>query len=73
MNDTIINVGTLPPTLKRRFRSKRVYVREDNNGSVILTPCTSTKPPDLWGLLPDGKFTTEKYLEQKKADKELEA
>ena len=71
MRDTIINVTTLPDTLRPRFRSKRVRVSEDN-GSVILTP-VSYETTNLWGLLPDDRFTTEKYLEQKKADKELEA
>ena len=72
MSDTTINVRTLPEILRRRIRSNRVRISEDN-GSVILTPVATTEPKNLLGLLPDGRFTTEKYLAQKKADKELES
>ena len=71
MDETIMSVNTLPELLNRRFRSGRVRVREEN-GVMTLTPVASTEPTDLWGLLPDGMFTTEKYLAQKKLDKELE-
>ena len=37
MNETILNVNTLPEPLYRRFRSDRVRVREEN-GEVILAP-----------------------------------
>ena len=69
--DEILNVKTLPEPLYRRFRSDRVRVHEEN-GVVTLTPVDNAEPADLWGLLPDGKFTTEKYLAQKRADKDLE-
>ena len=72
MSDTTINVITLPEPLRRRIRSTRVRISEDN-GSVILTPITTTESKSLLGLLPDSRFTTEKYLAQKKADKELES
>ena len=72
MEETIINVSTLPEQLHRRFRSERVRVREDN-GSVILTPIISKESTDLWGLLPSGKFTTADYLTQKEQDKDMES
>ena len=37
MQETILNVNTLPEPLSRRFRSSRVRVTEDN-GNVILAP-----------------------------------
>ena len=40
MQDTILNVNTLPESLYRRFRSDRVRVREEN-GEVILAPIYS--------------------------------
>ena len=69
--DEILSVKTLPEPLIRRFHSDRVRVHEEN-GVVILTPVVNAEPTDLWGLLPDGKFTTEKYLAQKRQDKDLE-
>ena len=72
MSDVTINVSTLPEPLRCRIRSTRVRISE-NNGSVILTPLTTTESKSLLGLLPDSRFTTEKYLAQKKADKELES
>lgn len=73
MDDMILSVNTLPEPLHRRFRSERVRVREEN-GSVILTPVADTNPKhtSLWGLLPEGLFTTEEYFAQKRQDKELE-
>lgn len=71
MEDTILNVNTLPEPLFRRIRSDRVRVHEED-GVIMLTPVVNTEPVDLWGLLPDGKFTTNKYLAQKRLDKELE-
>lgn len=72
MEEMILSVNTLPEPLHRRFRSERVRVHEEN-GVVILTPVdTKTEPTDLWGLLPEGKFSTEKYLAQKRLDKALE-
>ena len=40
MQETILNVNTLPEPLSRRFRSSRVRVTEDN-GNVILAPIPS--------------------------------
>ena len=72
MDDMILSVSTLPEPLHRRIRSDKVRVHEDN-GTIILTPVTKMdEPADLWGLLPEGQFTTEKYLAQKRLDKELE-
>lgn len=72
MEDSILNVNTLPESLHRRLRCDKVRVHEEN-GTVILTPITDIKPTELWGLLPEGLFTSEKYLAQKRRDKELES
>ena len=77
MEDTIINVNTLPESLHNRFRSTRVRVREEN-GVVTLTPVNDTKK-DVWGaleqlrlMLSDGRMSSENYMAQKQADKELD-
>ena len=73
MEEMILNVNTLPEPLHRRFRSDKVRVHEEENGVITLTPVVSTEPTDLWGLLPKGMLTTEKYFAQKRLDKELES
>jgi virulence-associated protein VagC len=71
MQELMLNTNTLPDTLHSRIRADRVSVREEN-GTIILTPVTKSQTTNLWGLLPDDKFTSEKYLAQKRQDKELE-
>jgi hypothetical protein len=72
MNEIILETKALPEPLYRRIRSDRVRVHEEN-GSIVLTPVIGNEEStDLWGLLPDGAFTTEKYLVQKRSEKELE-
>ena len=76
MIDTIINVKTLPETLRRRIRSSRVQVSE-NNGAVILTPVDNANEQlmsvnRIFGMFSDGKISTDKYIAQKQLDKDME-
>ena len=73
MVDTIINVKTLPETLRRRIRSSRVKITE-SNGTVILTPVDNVNEQlvsidRIFGMFSDGKISTEKYSVQKQLDK----
>ena len=43
MEEIILNVNTLPEPLYRRFRSDRVRVHEEGNGSVTLTPIQESR------------------------------
>ena len=70
MENMILSVSTLPEALHRRIRSDRVRVHEEN-GTIVLTPISKADDIDLWGLLPEGKFTTEKYLAEKAQEKEI--
>jgi hypothetical protein len=72
VSEIILSTRTLPEPIYRRIRTDKVRVHEEN-GNIILTPIFNTEEPaDLWGLLSDGKFTTDKYFVQKRLDKELE-
>ena len=77
MEDTIINVNTLPETIHRRLLSKRARVREEN-GIVLLIPIQDSGD-DVWAaveqlqeMFADSCISTERYVEQKQIDKELE-
>ena len=77
MEDTIINVNTLPETIHRRLLSKRVRVREEN-GIVLLIPIQDSSD-DVWAaveqlqeMFADSSISTERYVAQKQIDKELE-
>ena len=76
MIDIIINVKTLPETLRRKIRSSRIQVSE-NNGAVILTPVDNANEQlmsvnRIFGMFSDGKISTEKYIAQKQLDKDME-
>ena len=71
MSETIINVNTLPETILRLFPSGKVKIREDG-GIVTLIPLKADDDCPLYGFFGDGKLSTERFLEQKRLDKELE-
>lgn len=73
MEDFILNVNTLPEPLHRRIRSEKVKVHEAD-GVFTLIPLSekSEYTSRLFGMFSDGKLSTEKYMMQKQADKELE-
>ena len=71
METLIVNVELLPPPIRKKFSTPKISVQEHADG-VILMP-VKEKSAELWGMLSDGKFTSEKFLEQKRRDKELES
>jgi len=73
MTEMVINSETLPKPLLQFIRAKKVKV-EVNGGEIRLTPFSDGDMEcPLLGLL-DGfdEYTTEKFLERKHTDKELE-
>ena len=77
MEDTIINVNTLPETIHRRLLSKRVRVREEN-GVVLLIPIQDSSD-DVWAaveqlqeMFADSSISSEKFMKNKQLEKQLE-
>ena len=72
MEPIILNVETLPIQIRSKFKVSRVFVKEENE-NIILTPVKEkSERGNLWGLLSDGSISTEKFMEQKRKDRELE-
>ena len=72
MTDMVLNTNTLPEPLLRLIRTEKVKVHE-TDGEVRLTPIVETKGGcPLRGMFADGKISTEKFMERKQAEKELE-
>lgn len=73
MEDIILNVNTLPAPLYRYIRSERVKASE-SNGVITLIPIDDKKVSAnrLFGMFSDGKLSVDKFMEQKRSDKELE-
>jgi hypothetical protein len=64
------SVLQLPREMAVKITTKQVIIREVNDG-LLLMPVSQQK----WrmrGMFKGGSFTTERYFEQKRADKELE-
>jgi len=60
----------LPQEFAEKIGSERVMIREVNEG-VLLTPIPK-QTRRLRGMLKGTGFSTSRYFEQKRADKELE-
>jgi hypothetical protein len=73
-SELILNKSILPEPLARLIRAEKISVREVD-GTVTLTPLVQGESEDYIGKLRGscaGKLTSEKFLAQKRADKELE-
>jgi hypothetical protein len=72
MTEMVIKTKTLPEPLFRLIPTERVKVREVR-GEIRLTPIKETIADcPLLGMFADGKISTEKFIENKRAEKELE-
>jgi hypothetical protein len=73
MEEIILSVNTLPAPLYKFIRSEKVKARE-SNGVITLTPIDDKKDSStrLFGMFSDGKLSVDKFMAQKRADKELE-
>jgi hypothetical protein len=60
----------LPENLVHKIDSDEVILREVPNG-ILVVPLRKKSVP-LYGMFRDKGFTVEKFLEQKRADRELE-
>ncbi len=66
-----INALALPREMVKKMGADRVMVKEVGDG-ILLTPIRN-HPRKLRGMLKGSGFSTEKFLEQKQADKGFEA
>jgi len=64
------NLLKLPENIARRLRGRRVQIMETKEG-ILLKP-TGDVIAEARGFLKGRGFTTRDYVEQKRADKELE-
>jgi hypothetical protein len=60
----------LPDAFVERIGTRQVLLREVSEG-VMLVPVKKTSKP-IYGLLKGMNYSTERYFEQKRQDKELE-
>ena len=64
------NMLKLPKRIANRLRGKRIEVTEVKEG--ILLKASSNSISEARGFLRGRRFTTQRYLEMKKLEKELE-
>jgi hypothetical protein len=72
MTEMVLDTNTLPDRLARLIRADKVRIRE-TRGEILLTPVRTGKIDcPLFGILKDGKCTSEQFMAEKEAEKELE-
>jgi hypothetical protein len=72
MTELVLETNTLPEPLIRLIHAEKVKVRKAH-GEVRLTPVTPAKEYcPFWGMLTDGRLTSEKFMADKRLEKELE-
>ena len=72
MTEMILNTRALPEPLFRMIHTEKVKVREEY-GEIRLTPVRETDNDcPLLGMFADGKISVDKFIANKKAEKELE-
>lgn len=64
------NTLKLPERIAKRLRGKRIEVTEVKEGILLKTD--SNPIPEARGFLKGRRLTTQRYLEMKKLEKELE-
>jgi len=72
MSEIVAKLNSLPELLFGLIQTETVKIREDN-GIVTLIPIKEDNDCPLFGFYAQGKLSTEKFLEQKRMDTELEA
>lgn len=60
----------LPETIAKKLKGRKVEIVEENE-RIIITPIDDSITK-AFGMFEGGKLTTEKFLELKRIDKELE-
>ena len=73
MNEIILNTNILPEPLLRMIKSERVKVRQVD-GVVSLCPVQEQRDglDQLFGLFSDGPMSVDKFMAEKRAEKDLE-
>ena len=70
MTDTVLDTQSLPETLLKLIRTKKVRIIEKDNGVISITPLSEGS--GLRGIAKQSSLTTEKLLAYNREDKELE-
>ncbi|MDR3237204.1 MAG: hypothetical protein LBT84_01740 [Spirochaetia bacterium] len=72
MKTMIIDRKILPEPIISYIHSEKIKIFEEN-GNIVLSPIKD-KPnlDELFGMFNDGKLSTEKFIQQKAIEKELE-
>jgi virulence-associated protein VagC len=73
MPQIIVNTDTLrlPSELRTKIETEQVLIRETEDG-LLLTPYKQTGKIRARGMLRGSGFSTERFFEQKRADREME-
>jgi virulence-associated protein VagC len=73
MQQMIVNTDTLqlPSELRTKIGTEQVLIRETGDGFLLVPFYEQTKK--IRGMLKGSGFSTERFFEQKRADKEAEA
>jgi hypothetical protein len=73
MTDIVLDVQTLPEPIFSRIHAPKVKVHEEN-GIITLIPVKMERAniDKFIGMFSDGKLSSEKFIKNKKYEKELE-
>ena len=73
MTEMVLKTNTLPEPLLRLIHTESVKVREAH-GEIRLTPIRETESEcPLLGMFADGKISVDKFIENKRNERELES
>ena len=73
MESMIIDRAILPEAISAYIHSEKIRLVE-NNGAVTLSPISDKYEilEKSYGMFPDGKLSSERFIQEKAAEKELE-
>ena len=72
MVEIILNTNTLPESLIRLIHAEKVRVRE-THGEILLTPIRESDVDcPLLGMFSDGRISVDKFIANKRTEKELD-
>ena len=73
MESVIIDRETLPETIVSYIHSQKIRLVEEN-GNIILSPVVEKYSilEKSFGMFSDGRLSSEKFIERKEIEKELE-
>ncbi|MCL2147711.1 MAG: hypothetical protein FWH52_07885 [Synergistaceae bacterium] len=72
MVEMVLNTSALPESLVRLIHTERVRVRE-THGEILLTPIKESDVDcPLLGMFSDGRISVDKFIANKRIEKELD-